>query len=119
MMGQQEPGGQQAGDDPVSASGDERLIHNVASGPSPTWQSPGAAGPQTVSVSSRWPLAIISIFCFWPLGIAACVFAAKVKPALRAGDVATARNASNRVKLFFEYSLAIFVLFLFIAITRR
>ena len=119
MMGQQEPGGQQAGDDPVSSSSDEELIHNAAGGPSPTWQSPGTAGPQTASVSSRWPLAIISIFCFWPLGIAACVFAAKVKPALRAGDVATARNASNRVKLFFEYSLAIFVLFLFIAITRR
>ena len=119
MMGQQEPGGQQAGDDPVSSSSDEELIHNAAGGPSPTGQPPGTAGPQTASVSSRWPLAIISIFCFWPLGIAACVFAAKVKPALRAGDVPTARSASNRVKLFFEYSLAIFVLFLFIAITRR
>src|SRR5262249_60905826 len=111
MMGQQEPGAKQAGDDPVSSSSDEELIHNAAGGPSPTWQSPGTAGPQTASVPSRWPLAIISIFCFWPLGIAACVFAAKVQPALPAGDVATAPNASNQVKLHFAYSLAIFALF--------
>ena len=52
----------------------------------PTWQppgTPGTPGVQIASVPSRWPLAIISIVCFWPLGIAACVFAARVRPALQ------------------------------------
>ena len=82
----------------------------------PTWQPSVTPGSQVASVSSRWPLAIISIVCFWPLGIAACVFAAKVKPALQVGDVATALKASNRVRLFFWISLAIFVLWLIIVI---
>lgn len=77
-----------------------------------TRESPGCP------VSSRWALAIISIFLCWPLGIAACVFAAKVKPALRAGDVANAAKASNRVRLFFLICLAIFVLLLIIAIAN-
>jgi Interferon-induced transmembrane protein len=84
----------------------------------PTWHPPGTPAPQTASVSSRWPLAIISILCFWPLGIAACVFAAKVKPALQVGDVTTALNASNRVRLFFWISLAIFVLYFIILIAN-
>lgn len=87
----------------------------------PTWQppgTPGIPGAQVASVSSRWPLAIISILCFWPLGIAACVFAAKVKPALQVGDVTTAVNASNRVKLFFWISLAILVLYLLIVVAN-
>ena len=85
----------------------------------PTWQpsgTPGIPSVQVASVPSRWPLAIISIVCFWPLGIAACVFAARVKPALQIGDVTTAVKASNRVKLFFWISLAIFVLWFIIAI---
>lgn len=82
----------------------------------PTWQPPGTPGTQVASVPSRWPFAIISILCFWPLGIAACVFAARVKPALQIGDVTTAVNASNRVKLFFWISLAILVLYLIIVI---
>lgn len=82
----------------------------------PTWQPSVTPGPQVASVPSRWPLAIISILCFWPLGIAACVFAARVKPALQVGDVGTALKASNRVRLFFWISLAIFVLWLIIVV---
>jgi hypothetical protein len=85
----------------------------------PTWQPPGTfgtPGAQMASVPSRWPLAVISVLCFWPLGIAACVFAARVKPALQIGDVTTAVNASNRVKLFFWISLAVFVLYLIILV---
>lgn len=82
----------------------------------PSWQPPSGAPAQLGSVPSRWPLAIISIICFWPLGIAACVFAAKVKPALQLGDVATALRASSRVKLFFWISVAILALYLIIII---
>lgn len=84
----------------------------------PTWSPPPApsAPPQVGAVIPRWPMAIISILCFWPLGIAACVFAAKVKPALQVGDVAGALRSSGRVKLFFWISLAIFILYLLIII---
>jgi Interferon-induced transmembrane protein len=82
----------------------------------PVWQPPAAQGPQLASVPSRWTLAILSIVFFWPLGIAACVFAAKVKPAVQTGDVAGALKASNRVKIFFWISLAILVLYLIVLI---
>jgi hypothetical protein len=67
-------------------------------------------------VPSRWTLAILSILFFLPLGIAACVFAARVEPAVKTGDVAGALKASNRVKVFFWISLAILVLYLIVAI---
>ena len=82
----------------------------------PTWQPYASMAPPAASVPSRWPLAIITILLFWPLGIAGCVFAARVKPALQVGDVTTALTASNRVRLFFWISVAIFVLYIIIVI---
>lgn len=80
----------------------------------PTWQPSATPAPKAASVSSRWPLAIISIVCFWPLGIAACVYAARVKPALEIGDVTTALTASKRVLIFFWIALALGILALFV-----
>jgi Interferon-induced transmembrane protein len=80
----------------------------------PTWQPSAVPAPQVASVSSRWPLAIISIVCCWPLGIAACVYAARVKPALAIGDVTTALTASKRVLIFFWIALAVGILALFV-----
>jgi hypothetical protein len=71
---------------------------------------------QVASVSSRWPLAIITVLLFWPLGIAGYVFATGVKSALQIGDVTTALTASNRVSLFFWISVTIAVLYLRILI---
>jgi hypothetical protein len=82
----------------------------------PGWQPSGAMAPQVVSVSPRWPLAILTILFFLPLGIAGCIFAAQVKPALQLGDVAAALTASNRVRLFFWIGLGIFILWLIIVI---
>jgi Interferon-induced transmembrane protein len=79
----------------------------------PMWQPPGTpvtSGAQVASVSSRWPLAILSIFLWWPLGIFACVFAARVKPALQIGDVTTALTASKRVLIFFWIAFALGIL---------
>jgi hypothetical protein len=85
-------------------------------GPYPGQGAPGWPGPQppgpaapVAAVSARWPMAILCIIMFWPLGIAACVFAARVRPALQTGDVPGALQASNKVKIFFWISLAIFV----------
>lgn len=83
----------------------------------PTWQPPPpSAPPQVAAVSPRWAMAVFSVIMCWPFGIAACVFAAKVKPALQLGDVATALRASSRVKLFFWISLAVFIVYLLIII---
>jgi hypothetical protein len=79
----------------------------------PVWQSPGA---QAASVSAHWGLAIISFVLCWPLAIAACVFAAQVKPALNSGDVAGARRASKRVLVLFWVSLAIIVLVIIVSV---
>ena len=80
----------------------------------PVWQPPVASGAQVATVSPRWAMAVISVLCFWPLGIAACVFAAKVKPSLQGGDVATALKASSRVKTFFWISIAVLVVYVII-----
>jgi len=70
----------------------------------------GPPGPEGPPVSPHWPLAIISFFFFWPLAIFACIYAARVKPALEMGDVAGAEKASNRVRTLFFISLGIAVL---------
>jgi hypothetical protein len=44
--------------------------------------------------------AIISIFCCWPLGIVAIIFAAQVNGKVAAGDLAGAADASKKAKLF-------------------
>ncbi|HTT55300.1 MAG TPA: CD225/dispanin family protein [Streptosporangiaceae bacterium] len=83
----------------------------------PTWQPPPpTASAPVAAVTPHWAMAVISILLFWPLGIAACVYAAKVKPALQLGDVASALRSSGRVKVFFWISLAVFVLYLLIII---
>jgi Interferon-induced transmembrane protein len=90
-------------------------------GSMPSWQPTGnPAMTQTTaspaSVSAHWPLAIFAIFFFWPLGIAACVFAARVKPSLAIGDVQSALTASNRVKVFFWITLILAVLWIVIIV---
>jgi hypothetical protein len=81
----------------------------------PVWQPPVTSGAQVATVSPRWAMAVISVLCCWPFGIAACIFAAKVKPSLQVGDVATALKASNRVKTFFWISIAVLVVVIIIA----
>lgn len=44
--------------------------------------------------------AIISIFCCWPLGIVAIIFAAQVNGKVASGDLAGAADASKKAKLF-------------------
>jgi len=87
----------------------------------PSWQPTGSQGTtQTAappsSVRPHWGMAIFSLLFFWPLGIAACVFAARVKPSLAIGDVQSALTASNRVKVFFWITLILFVVWFVIVI---
>ncbi|HYJ88694.1 MAG TPA: CD225/dispanin family protein [Pyrinomonadaceae bacterium] len=51
--------------------------------------------------------AIISIFCCWPLGIVAVIFAAQVNGKVASGDIAGAEDASKKAKLFSYISIGI------------
>jgi interferon-induced transmembrane protein len=44
--------------------------------------------------------AILSLFCCWPLGIVAIIFAAQVNGKVAAGDLTGAVDASRKAKLF-------------------
>lgn len=46
------------------------------------------------------PSILVLIFCFWPLAIPAIYFAVKANAAKRAGDLTTARERSERARLF-------------------
>jgi hypothetical protein len=62
------------------------------------WNPPPAGGSATVP--NYLIPAILSIFCCWPLGIVAIIFAAQVNGKVTAGDLAGAADASKKAKLF-------------------
>ena len=62
--------------------------------------------PPAISVKNYMVYAILcTVFLFLPTGIAAIYFAGKVNPALRAGNVPGALEASRTAKLFCQISL--------------
>lgn len=63
------------------------------------WTPPPPAGAPTTVPNYLVP-AIVSIFCCWPLGIVAIIFAAQVNGKVAAGDIAGATDASKKAKLF-------------------
>lgn len=65
---------------------------------SQNWTPPPAGG--SAAVPNYLVPAIISIFCCWPLAIAAIIFATQVNGKVAAGDVAGAEDASKKAKLF-------------------
>jgi len=67
---------------------------------------PLEASPAT-GVKNYMLYAILTVFLFLPTGIAAIYFAGKVNPALRAGNVPAAFEASRTAKLFCQISLLV------------
>ncbi|HEY6122182.1 MAG TPA: CD225/dispanin family protein [Pyrinomonadaceae bacterium] len=65
---------------------------------SQNWTPPPAGGSATVP--NNMVLAIISIFCCWPLAIPAIIFASQVNQKIAAGDVAGAQDAAKKAKTF-------------------
>lgn len=63
------------------------------------WNPPPAGGGTTTVPNYLIP-AILSIFCCWPLGIVAIIFAAQVNGKVTSGDLAGAAEASKKAKLF-------------------
>jgi hypothetical protein len=66
---------------------------------SQNWTPPPAAGGSATVPNYLVP-AIISIFCCWPVAIAAIIFATQVNSKLAAGDTAGAQEASKKAKMF-------------------
>jgi hypothetical protein len=58
------------------------------------------AAPGGVKPNDYLAWSIVSIFLFWPLGIAAIINATKVNPAWQMGSAATAQEHSNKAKMF-------------------
>lgn len=69
------------------------------------WTPPPAGG--TTTVPNYLVPAIVSIFCCWPLGIVAIIFAAQVNGKVAAGDIAGATEASKKAKLFSYIAIGI------------
>jgi hypothetical protein len=67
---------------------------------SQNWTPPPASGGGAATVPNYLVPAIISIFCCWPLAIAAIIFATQVNGKLAAGDTAGAEDASKKAKMF-------------------
>lgn len=63
------------------------------------WNPPPPTGG-TTTVSNYLVPAIVSIFCCWPLGIVAIIFAAQVNGKVAAGDIAGAMDSSKKAKMF-------------------
>jgi Interferon-induced transmembrane protein len=63
------------------------------------WTPPPGTGTPA-SVPNYLVPAIISIFCCFPLGIVAVIFAAQVNGKVAAGDTAGALDASKKAKMF-------------------
>lgn len=63
--------------------------------------APQAAGPSTGSIPNYLiPSILVTIFCCWPAGIPAIVFAAQVNTKLAQGDVGGALESSRKAKMW-------------------
>ena len=81
---------------------------------SQNWTPPPASGGGSATVPNYLVPAIISIFCCWPLAIAAIIFASQVNSKLAAGDVAGAEDASKKAKMFSFIAIGLGVLLILI-----
>jgi hypothetical protein len=68
---------------------------------------PSAAAP---TVPNNLVLAIVSIFCCWPLAIPAIIFATQVNSKVAAGDIAGAQESSKKAKTFSFIAIGLGVL---------
>jgi hypothetical protein len=76
---------------------------------STNWTPPPAGGGSATVPNYLVP-AIISIFCCWPLAIAAIIFAVQVNNKVAAGDIAGAQDASKKAKMFSFIAIGLGVL---------
>ncbi|MES2439429.1 MAG: CD225/dispanin family protein [Verrucomicrobiota bacterium] len=74
----------------------------------PSYHSPAAMGPNIPNY--LWQSIVVTIFCCWPFGIPAIVYAAKVDGLKARGDIAGAMSASKSAKMWCNVSVGLWVL---------
>lgn len=110
-MGDWTPAGQVAELRAVAApvAGPAAPVAGTTAAASP-YQPPAAAGyggslmPTEKIPNYLWQSIVVTLFCCWPLGIPAIVFAAKVDGFVARGDIAGAREASGKAKMWCWWS---------------
>jgi hypothetical protein len=65
------------------------------------------APPATPIPNYLWQSIVVTLCCCLPLGVVAIIFAAQVNSKLAAGDVAGARDASAKARMFCIIAFAI------------
>ncbi len=75
--------------------------------PAPPTPGQGVATPYSITPVTNVPVPtylvwaiLVTLFCFLPTGIVAIVYASQVSSKLQAGDIAGAREASNKAKMW-------------------
>lgn len=78
----------------------------------------GYSGPRPDIPNYLVPAILVTIFCCWPFGIPAIIFAAQVNTKLDEGNIAGAQDASNKAKMWSiaaagSWAVAMFLIFAF------
>src|SRR5215831_2209570 len=73
---------------------------------SQNWTPPPAGG-SGATVPNNLVIAIISIFCCWPIAIAAIINATKVNSLAASGDIAGAQEAAAKAKKFATIAIGV------------
>ena len=62
---------------------------------------PDQAGPGVINITSYLvPSILVTLFCCWPLGIPAIIYAARVDPKIAGGDIDGARESSRKAMIW-------------------
>ncbi|XP_062589558.1 proline-rich transmembrane protein 1-like [Saccostrea cucullata] len=72
---------------------------------------PSAVAPDTSNyINWMYPAIFVTLFCFWPTGLVAVLYATWARKAMKGGDFAGAASYSRKVKIFVIISLAMGIL---------
>lgn len=91
----------------------QQAVPQISPGPSNSPYSPPIAAPNYsaggVIPNYLWQSIVVTIFCCWPFGIPAIVYAAKVDGLKARGDINGAVSASNSAKMWCLVSLGVWL----------
>jgi hypothetical protein len=105
---------------PQAASVPDRMPTGASPYQAPQAGGASGGGLQAPIPNYLWQSIVVTIFCCWPLGIPAIVFAAKVDGLVSRGQIAEAQEASKNAKMWtwiaFGSGLAAIILYIGFAV---